>query len=170
MPRKAKTSKNEAPEKVVPAKEITVEYGIATRNDVPQILELYKQLHPTIDPLENFSKRDANRTWNQIERDRVKYFIAKDGDKIVASCYIAIIPNLTYHGKSIGYIENVIVDEKYQRKGIGKKIMAMAIHHAMVNHCFKVVLLSTTHRTEAHKFYEKLGFNGEISKAFKLLI
>jgi GNAT superfamily N-acetyltransferase len=79
-----------------------------------------------------------------------------------------IIPNLTFNGKSIGYIENVITDEKHRRKGIGKKILEMAIKYAKDENCYKVVLQSGIKRTAAHKFYESIGFNGESKKAFEL--
>jgi ribosomal protein S18 acetylase RimI-like enzyme len=79
-----------------------------------------------------------------------------------------IIPNLTFNGKSIGYIENVITSEKHRRKGIGKKMIETAIKYAKKENCYKVVLQSGVKRTTAHKFYESLGFNGESKKAFEL--
>ena len=145
-----------------------MEIGIATRDELFDLLELYKQLHPSIDMFSDFPKTSANRIWNQIERDRVKYFIAKDEGKIIAACFIAIIPNLTYRGKSIGLIENVIVDEKYRRKGIGQRIMELALKHAKEKRCYKVILQSGMQRTDAHKFYEKLGFNDKITKGFEI--
>jgi GNAT superfamily N-acetyltransferase len=142
-----------------------MKYCIAKRENLANILELYKQLNPTnID----FSMENANKIWNKIENENIRYFVAKDNDKIIGSCYIIIIPNLTYNGKSIGYIENVITDEKYRRKGIGKKIVKMAINYAKEENCYKVVLQSGIKRTTAHKFYEAIGFNGETKKAFEL--
>ncbi|MDR1531651.1 MAG: GNAT family N-acetyltransferase [Clostridiales bacterium] len=142
-----------------------MEYCIAKRENLVNILELYKQLNPTNN---DFSLEDANRIWDKIENENIKYFIAKDNDKIIGSCYIIIIPNLTFNGKSIGYIENVITDEKYRRKGIGKKIMEMAINYAKEENCYKVVLQSGIKRTTAHKFYEAIGFNAGTKKAFEL--
>jgi GNAT superfamily N-acetyltransferase len=142
-----------------------MEYCIAKRENLVNILELYKQLNPTNN---DFSLEDANRIWDKIENENIKYFLAKDNDKIIGSCYIIIIPNLTFNGKSIGYIENVITDEKYRRKGIGKKIMEMAINYAKEENCYKVVLQSGIKRTTAHKFYEAIGFNAETKKAFEL--
>jgi ribosomal protein S18 acetylase RimI-like enzyme len=142
-----------------------MEFCTAERNGLENILELYKQLNPSN---ENFSIEDANKVWDNIENKNVKYFIAKDNGVIIASCYIMIIPNLTFNGKSIGYIENVITDEKHRRKGIGKKIIEMAIKYAKKENCYKVVLQSGTKRTAAHKFYESIGFNGESKKAFEL--
>jgi GNAT superfamily N-acetyltransferase len=142
-----------------------MEFCTAERNDLENILELYKQLNPSN---ENFSVEDANKVWDSIENKNVKYFIAKDNGVIIASCSIMIIPNLTFNGKSIGYIENVITDENHRRKGIGRKIIETAIKYAKEENCYKVVLQSGIKRTSAHKFYESIGFNGESKKAFEL--
>ena len=67
------------------------------------ILELYEQLNPSND---DFTINEINKAWDKIEKNNIKYFIAKENERIIGSCYIIIIPNLTYNGKSIGYIEN----------------------------------------------------------------
>ena len=142
-----------------------MEYLIAGKEDMMGILELYKQLNQSN---ENFTIDEINKTLDKIEKNNIKYFIAKENKRIVGSCYIIIIPNLTYNGKSIGYIENVIIDEKYRRKGIGKEIMRMAIKYAEEEECYKIVLQSGIGRTEAHKFYESIGFNGETKNAYEI--
>jgi GNAT superfamily N-acetyltransferase len=144
---------------------MVMEYCVGKREDLVNILELYKQLNPSNN---DFSIENANKIWDKIENGNIKYFIAKDNGEIIASCYIIIVPNLTFNGKSIGYIENVITGEKYRRRGIGKKIMEMAINYAKEENCYKVVLQSGIKRTMAHKFYETIGFNGESKKAFEL--
>jgi GNAT superfamily N-acetyltransferase len=145
-----------------------MEFGIGNKDDLVGILELLKQLVENIGSSDNIDLKYANKIWEKIVNNNIKYFLAKDNGKIIGSCYICIIPNLTYNGKSIGYIENVIVDKNYRKKGIGKKIMEMAIKYAKENNCYKVVLQSGIKRVEAHKFYENIGFNGESKKAYEL--
>jgi GNAT superfamily N-acetyltransferase len=144
-----------------------MEYSIAGKEDLSNILKLYEQLNPE----ENIiNTEDAKEIWKIIEQNDIKYFIAKEGGKIVASCYIAIIPNLTRNGKSIGFIENVITDKEYRRKGIGKNVMEMAIKYAKENNCHKILLQSSNKRKEAHKFYENIGFDGNSKKAFEIRV
>ena len=145
-----------------------MEYKIGNKDDLIGILELLKQLSEKADFSENNDLEYINKIWDKIENSNIKYFLAKDNNKIIGSCYICIIPNLTYNGKSIGYIENVIVNKNYRKLGIGKKIMEMVIEYAKENNCYKVVLQSGIKRIEAHKFYEKIGFNGESKKAYEL--
>ena len=75
------------------------------------ILELYKQLIPEEIPIDIDM---ANKILEKIENNGIKYFIAIENGIIISSCYLAIIPNLTRNGKSNGFIENVITDEKYR--------------------------------------------------------
>lgn len=79
-----------------------------------------------------------------------------------------IIPNLTAHGRSICFLENVVTDSAYRKQGLASKVIEMAIEDAKSHSCYKVILQSNCKRTEAHKFYENLGFDGNLKKAFDL--
>jgi ribosomal protein S18 acetylase RimI-like enzyme len=142
-----------------------INYCIAQKEHLPNILELYRQLLPE-EEIIDINK--ANEIWKNIENNNIKYFIAIENNKIISSCYLAIIPNLTRNGKSNGFIENVITDESYRNKGIGKKLINMAIEYGKQNNCYKIVLLCNIGNTEAHRFYEKCGFNGKSKKAFEI--
>jgi len=141
------------------------EYIIAKKEHLPMILELYKQLFPEETPIDI---NIANKIWEEIEDHDIIYFIAIENGIIISSCYLAIIPNLTRKGKSIGFIENVITDEKYRKKGIGKKLIEMAIEYGKQNNCYKIILQSGYKRKENHIFYEKCGFDGNSKRAFEI--
>jgi len=138
----------------------------AEQKDLPSILELYKQLNPDDEEL---AIADAEKIWADVFMDRgLKYFIAVDLDKVISTCYICIIPNLTRMGRSIGFIENVVTDDAYRRQGIGGKVVKMAVDYARDQNCYKVVLQSGIERKYAHVFYESIGFNGSSKKAFEI--
>ena len=142
-----------------------IEYGILVENELNGLLELYKQLNSDDEIINGFTIKNV---WKNILEQNICYFIAKDNGKIVASCFICIIPNLTRNGKSIGFIENVITDKEYRGKGIGKRIMENAIKYAKEQNCYKVLLQSGNKRKNAHGFYESLGFNGVSKKAYEI--
>jgi N-acetylglutamate synthase-like GNAT family acetyltransferase len=137
----------------------------ADQKDIVGILELYKQLNPEeiIIALDK-----AEEIWEDMKKSNYqKYIIAEENFTIVSSCNISIIHNLTRNGKPYAVIENVITDEKHRRKGIGRMIMSKAIEYAKEAGCYKVILLSSIKRKEAHDFYEKAGFNGNSKKGFE---
>jgi len=142
-----------------------IKYDIAKKEHLPMILELYKQLIPEEIPIDI---NIANNIWKKIENNDIKYFIAMENNKIISSCYLAIIPNLTRNGKSNGFIENVITDTKYRKRGIGKKVIEMAIEYGKQNNCYKIILQSSYKRKENHIFYEKCGFDGNSKRAFEI--
>ena len=141
-----------------------VEYGILMDSELPSLLELYKQLNFDDD----ISEITAKGVWKNVNKQDIKYFVARENGRVIASCFICIIPNLTRGGKSIGFIENVITDTKYRRKDVGKTVIENAIKYARERNYYKVLLQSGKDRAEAHLFYESIGFSGESKKAFEV--
>ncbi|HUP64287.1 MAG TPA: GNAT family N-acetyltransferase [Thermoanaerobaculia bacterium] len=44
------------------------------------------------------------------------------------------------------------------RAGIGRRLLELAMEKAAEAGCYKLVLSSNSRRTDAHRFYENLGF------------
>jgi len=143
-----------------------MEYVMGKKEDLEGILELLKQLIENGDSI--IDNNYAIKIWKYIELNNIKYILAKENNNIIGLCYLCVIPNLTYFGKSIGHIGHLIVDRNYRQKGIGKKLMQKAIKYAEECNCYKIIIQSGIEREEAHKFYEKLGFNGKSKKAYEL--
>jgi len=97
----------------------------------------------------------------------VIYFVAESVGFVVASFYIAIIPNLTRRCTPIGFIENIITAADYRRQGIGRKLLEAAVEYAKEHGCYKVTLESNMKRTDAHEFYISVGFDGNSKCAFE---
>lgn len=68
-----------------------------------------------------------------------------------------------WQGGGVGYIEELVVDEKSRVQGIGTKLLEHAIALARENGCRRIELDSAFHRKDTHRFYERLGFE---SRAF----
>ena len=56
------------------------------------------------------------------------------------------------------YIPELIVLEKYQKRGIGKNLIDSCIVIAKEKKCHRIRLESGNQRKESHQFYEHLGF------------
>lgn len=62
-------------------------------------------------------------------------------------------------GSQYGEVSIIVVDENHRRKGIGKKLFDFAEDLAKKHGCKGTWLVSGLHRSsEAHKFYEELGY------------
>lgn len=146
-----------------------IQFRLLTEKDLPSLLELYVQLDESNKDL---TAQGSLPVWEEISKNpNIKYFGAVDtanGDKVVSTCFTMIIPNLTAHGRSICFLENVVTDAAYRKQGLARKVIEMATEDARANNCYKVILQSNCKRTEAHKFYKNLGFDGNLKKAFDL--
>lgn len=144
-----------------------MEFRLLTEEDLPSLLELYAQLDEINKDL---SLEESKRIWKEIcENKNIKYFGAVDNGKVVSTCWTSCFPNMTHHGRSIGFIENMVTDINYRKQGLGQKVMQMAIDDAKANNCYMTVLLSNFKRKEAHEFYKNLGFLDDSRKGFVML-
>ena len=140
-------------------------------SDLESLIKLYEQLDGKNG---DFAVEDARKIWkNEIEGNpNIKYFGAVEdsakGQKVVSTCFVAIIPNLTRFGGAICFVENVVTDKNFRKQGLGKKVMEKAIEFAREKNCYKVILESGAWRTEAHQFYRNLGFDDTAKKSFLL--
>lgn len=79
--------------------------------------------------------------------------VAMDQKKIVG--YGCIFVNQTVRGGKIAYIEDIICDSSYRKKGIGKSIMKKLFSFAKNNKCYKINLQCNKDKTS---FYKKCGY------------
>jgi N-acetylglutamate synthase-like GNAT family acetyltransferase len=129
----------------------------AKASDLEKLLSLYEHLH---DDDIAVSKNLLESVWQKIiNSDSFIYFVIDQDDLLVSTCNLTVIPNLTRGGQSIGLLENVVTHREYRNKGLGKLIIEAAVDFAKSSNCYKVMLLSSSKRKEAHKFYEALGFS-----------
>ena len=143
-----------------------MEYRRLTEQDLPSLLELYKQLQPE-DEISPVEKTEA--VWQEIENNQdIHYYGAIDNGKVVSSCYAVYIPNLTRSTRGICFIENVVTDKDYRNRGLASSVIDMAISYAKEKNCYKVILQSGITRVDAHRFYESKGFDGNSKKAFDM--
>ena len=134
----------------------------ATEGDIPRILELYRQLAITTSQAEqhqNPSLDDCQRVFAEIDTfPGHELLVAEDEGEVVGTTVLLIVPNLSHSALPWALVENLVVDQRYQRRGTGRLLMDYAIARAKEAGCFKVVLSSDKRRKKAHKFYRSLGF------------
>jgi len=134
------------------------------RQDFEGLMKLYTQLHDNSIP-ERTKKLDE--LWNQILKDKNHHIIVAEEDgKIVASCVCIIIPNLTHNQQPYAFIENVITDEAYRKRGLATACLDYAKDIAIKENCYKMMLLTGSKNESTLNFYKQAGYNSNDKTAF----
>ena len=126
----------------------------AEERDAPAVASLCGQLgYPT--PAEAVASR-----MDRLRSDgggQVRVVVAVDGDTVVglATVHLRYMIN---HEAPIGQLTLLVVDERVRGRGVGRILVAESEAWARARGCKRFVVTTALRRTEAHAFYEKLGF------------
>ena len=133
----------------------------ATEADLPRIVELLAQLSPDTpreDPGPPLPEA-YRRAFQEIEADlNQRLLVVEAQGRVVGTASLLIVSNLSHQGRPYAVIENVVVDETVRSAGHGELLLRHAMEEARQAGCYKLSLTSNKRRSEAHRFYQRLGF------------
>ena len=133
-------------------------------SDFDGLMELYMQLHDNLMPDKT---PEIMELWKRIMDDKDHHIIVAEEDgRIVASCVCVIIPNLTHNQRPYAFVENVITDEKYRKRGLATACLNYAKEIAQQENCYKMMLLTGSKKESTLDFYRQAGYNSEDKTAF----
>ncbi|MGW0389412.1 N-acetyltransferase family protein [Streptomyces sp. NPDC003042] len=84
--------------------------------------------------------------------------VAVRGERVVGTLQLTIVPGLSRKGAARAIIEGVRVHADERGSGLGTRFIEWAIEQSRLENCALVQLTSDVTRTDAHRFYERLGF------------
>ncbi|WP_159324921.1 GNAT family N-acetyltransferase [Streptomyces tendae] len=140
----------------------------ATAEDVPAVVAMLAD-----DPLgaQRESPDDLEPYLAAFERlttDPNQHLVVavRDG-RVVGTLQLTIIPGLSRRGATRSIIEGVRIHGDERGSGLGTQLIEWAIDESRRQDCSLVQLTSDKTRTDAHRFYERLGFTASHT-GFKL--
>ncbi|MBB5514637.1 GNAT superfamily N-acetyltransferase [Rubricella aquisinus] len=94
-----------------------------------------------------------------IDRSPDQLIIVADTEAgIVGSYQLSFLPGLAYQGAWRGQIESVRVARPYRGQGYGSQMIEHALPLCRARGCKILQLSAHLDRTDAHRFYERIGF------------
>jgi GNAT superfamily N-acetyltransferase len=84
--------------------------------------------------------------------------VVERGGAVVGTCQLSFIPGVSRLGAWRGQVEAVRVAASERGSGLGRQMMQWAIEQCRARGCSLVQLTSDKSRSDAHRFYESLGF------------
>ncbi|MGE5403901.1 MAG: GNAT family N-acetyltransferase [Candidatus Saccharibacteria bacterium] len=134
-------------------------------NELERLLALYQFLN-TDDPLLEVD-HSLMVHWSEILRDpNLFYYVVEEDGRLIASCTLAVIKNLTRSARPYGLIENVICHPDYRKRGHARAVLDKAIETAQEKNCYKTMLMTGRKDEGTMIFYEKVGFKRGEKTAF----
>ena len=136
-------------------------FRIATRNDISDIVRLLAD-----DDLGN--QREAFKeplpavyyeAFEQIDSDpNHELIVAEANGNVIGTLHLMFLPSISYQGGLRAQVESVRVAKGCQSQGIGSRMMLWAIERAKERGAHSMQLTTHNSRRDAHRFYERLGF------------
>ena len=132
--------------------------------DRDPLLALLRDLHPSDDEP---ARQTVDRVWQELlNSESVRVYVGVDEGRLIGTCTLALVPNLTRGARPFGLIENVVTAKGERRQGVGGALLEYALNEAWAEGCYKVMLLSGSTRPETIRFYERAGFVRDQKEGF----
>lgn len=131
----------------------------ATRDDVPAIVAMLAD-----DPLGAAREDPADTAtydaaYDRVAADPAQHLVVAERDgAVVGTLQLSVIPGLSRRGATRTVIEGVRVARDERGSGLGTELVAWAVEESRRLGAGLVQLTSDASRTDARRFYERLGF------------
>ncbi|MFF9363091.1 GNAT family N-acetyltransferase [Streptomyces griseoluteus] len=140
----------------------------ATPDDIPAIVAMLAD-----DPLGAQRESPDDLTpyraaFERLDTDPNQHLVVavRDG-RVIGTLQLTIIPGLSRRGATRSLIEAVRIHADERGSGLGSELIQWAVDTSRHLGCHLVQLTSDKARTDAHRFYERLGFTAS-HEGFKL--
>ena len=131
----------------------------AVRDDVPALVAMLAD-----DPLgaareDPGDPRTYDAAYDRVVADPGQHLVVAERDgTVVGTLQLSIIPGLSRRGATRSVIEGVRVARTERGSGLGTELVTWAVEESRRLGCTLVQLTSDASRTDARRFYERLGF------------
>jgi GNAT superfamily N-acetyltransferase len=145
----------------------------AVAGDVPALVALLAddQLGAARDGVDDpASLAPYLRAFEAVDADPAhELVVAQAGGVVVGTMQLSFLPGLARRGALRAQVEAVRVAAAHRSSGLGSAMLTWAVEEARRRGCALVQLTTDKRRTDAHRFYARLGFTAS-HEGFKLLL
>jgi dTDP-4-amino-4,6-dideoxygalactose transaminase/GNAT superfamily N-acetyltransferase len=135
-------------------KKVPVLCELTIYDDAIQFFNVFTQLNKQ--SFDNYTVQSFQQKIQQLYGMGQLIYIAKIDGVIVGTAKLVVEPKFF---DSVGHIEDVVVDSRYRRLGIGKMLVDKLVELALGGGCYKVVLSANS---QVEHFYIDCGFSRDV--------
>jgi GNAT superfamily N-acetyltransferase len=122
--------------------------------DFEQVLKLLAQLWPE----KILDEKELQQVFLRGLNSGFQSYVCAVIEENIVGFGSLTIKNSLWQAGLLGYIDEMVVDKEYRGRGIGSDLLEHIIRAARERGCRRVELDSAFDRKQAHKFYERKGF------------
>ena len=140
---------------------MSLSYRDATLDDLPAIVAMLA------DDIKGAAREDASLPLDPgylaafaaiTAAPNMRLVVAELEGRVVGTVQIAVLPGLSRKGASRGYLEAVRISSDLRGEGLGAELVSWAVDYCRAAGCGMVQLTTQRDRVDAHRFYERLGW------------
>jgi ribosomal protein S18 acetylase RimI-like enzyme len=133
----------------------------AQASDAAAVEALYRQLvsNPAVQVLpQRLAELAADpATW---------LLVVQRGDEVCGTLLLSFCRDAMFGHQPFAVIENIVVDAARRGLGLGRMLLRDAEARCAGAGCSKVMLMSAAGRAQAHRLFERQGFDGDAKRGF----
>jgi GNAT superfamily N-acetyltransferase len=133
----------------------------ARPEDADRIAELYMQLVGS-----SAIAVQPERISSIFGDPNTELFVSELEGRVHGTALVSLCADVMFGIQPFAVVENVIVEESVRGKGLGAALFRHIEAFCLAKNCSKIMLLSSIHRVQAHRFFEQAGFVGSSKQAF----
>jgi N-acetylglutamate synthase-like GNAT family acetyltransferase len=123
----------------------------AEQRDAAALARLIDQLGYSAAPEEVVSRL------SQMEAEGRTILVAEIEGAVIGCLTISVM-RVLHRPAPVGRISMMVVDEAFRSRGIGAQLVQAAEEALAARQCYMIEVTSQFSRTDAHRFYERLGY------------
>lgn len=133
----------------------------ATGRDAASIARLYAQLvaNPAVSVLPEVLDALAAKPSTAL-------FVCEANSLVCGTALVCLCDDVMFQSQPFAVVENVVVDAAARGQGIGSALFQSIEDFCRDSLCSKIMLMSAAGRTDAHQFFERVGFAGSVKRGF----
>ncbi|PEA82276.1 GNAT family N-acetyltransferase [Bacillus pseudomycoides] len=131
---------------------------IKSEDQLDAVLPVLQQLRTAL------TKEEAQFLFRQMKEERYQLFsLCNDADEVVSLAGVAVCTN--FYNKKHVFVYDLVTVGAHRSKGYGKALLSYIEEWGVEKGCSSVVLTSAFPRVDAHRFYEREGYD-KVSYSF----
>ncbi|MBJ8053348.1 GNAT family N-acetyltransferase [Bacillus cereus] len=131
---------------------------VVTEEQLHEVLPVLQQLRTKL------SREEASTLFQKMKEENYKLFsLYNETEEVVSLAGVAICTN--FYNKKHVYVYDLVTAEAYRSKGYGNALLSHIENWGMENGCESIALTSAFPRLDAHRFYEREGYD-KVSYSF----